>query len=144
MLSLRETAAGLTISYPPWLGLLLLVLAAVLAAYVIRGKAPAGKTFGVIAVVLICLLGGCHFLGYKTTLAEEGARVYSPMRHDARIAWPAVTGTTLEERASGRGGRSTYLVLHSTPGAQVEILVSGLSGEERVRLNEYLATRIGK
>src|SRR5690606_13955375 len=111
MSRLTESASGLVISSPVWLGILVLGMGIALAVYVVRGKVAAGRRFGAAIGALVTIYVGVHFLGNRTTLDDVGVRIVSPMKPTESIAWSEVASVAVEQRSTGKGGPSRFIVL---------------------------------
>jgi len=140
LMKVSETAQGLALGYPLWLGLLVLVMGIALGAYLGRTQWNTKKHAGpaVAAALLVC--AGVYWLTYRVTLTADGARAYVFLYRDDRVDWRQVAGVTIEERKTR--GTTTYLVLQTRDGAQIDINVSGLSATDEHRVKSYIAARV--
>ena len=142
MLQLSESGQNLVITWPWWLGVLMVALGIALAVHVCRHFEWHGRMAGLVAATALLVGGGIHFLTYRITLTPEEGRAYALVGGRQRLDWSQATSITMEERR-GRG-TSMWLVVHSAAGRRFEFTVTGLSGPEEHRVREYIAARIGK
>lgn len=139
MMRLNESAAGLVLAYPVWVGIVASAIGLVLAFYVKRRFAWNGKMVSMAMGASIALFGGVYFLTYKAALTPEGARAGSIFKSGGRIAWTQVASATLEERPGK--GRPTWLVLRGMQGEAVEIQVTDLAEPGRQKMMLYVEAR---
>lgn len=141
MMRLTETAQGLTIAYPAWVGLLVFALGTTLAAWVWRHFTLNGKFLGYCAGALVALVAGVYFLTYKAELTPEQGRSHALFGSGpARVEWRQARGVVLEERPGK--GRPVYIVVDTVHGTRLEINASDLSGSDRARVLAYIRTQI--
>jgi len=141
LMQVRESAQGLVLAYPLWLGLLVLVMGIALGIHLARARWDTKKHTGPAIAALFLMCAGVYWLTYRVTFTAQGARAYVFLYRDDRIDWSQVSGVTLEQREGGRGTR-TYLVLQTTSGTQVDINVSGLSATDEQRVKSYIASKV--
>lgn len=138
---LTESAQGLVIAYPGWLGLLVFVLGIALAFWVARNFVFNGKFFSYCIAVLLMLFGGIYFYTFKAELTPELGRSYALFRGGhTQINWRQARGVVLEQRPGK--GRPMYIVVDTTTGTPFEINVSDLSDSHRAQVLAYIRSRI--
>lgn len=141
MMRLTETAQGLTIAYPAWVGLLVFALGAALAVWVWRHFTLNGKFLSYCAGTLVALVAGVYFLTYKAELTPEQGRSHALFGSgSARVEWRQARSVVMEERPGK--GRPMYIVVDTIRGTRFEINASDLSGSDRARLLAYIRAQI--
>jgi len=141
MMRLTETAQGLTIAYPAWLGLLALALGIALAVWVWRHFTLNGKFLSYCAGTLVVLFAGIYFLSYKAELTPEQGRTYALFHGGhTQVDWRQARGVVLEERPGK--GTPMYIVVDTGRGKPFEINASDLSGSDRARVLVYIRRQI--
>ncbi|MBY0270073.1 MAG: hypothetical protein K2X06_09410 [Burkholderiales bacterium] len=141
MMRLTETAQGLVIAYPAWLGLLAFALGIALAVWVWRHFTLNGKFLSYCAGTLVVLFAGIYFLTYKAELTPEQGRTYAAFRSGhAQVDWRQARSVVLEERPGK--GTPMYIVVDTTRGTRFEINASDLSGSDRARVLAYIRAQI--
>ncbi len=141
MMRLTETAQGLVIAYPGWLGLFVFALGIALAIWIGRNFTLNGKFFGYCMAALLALFGGVYFFTFKAELTPELGRSYALFRGgDTRIDWRQARSVVLQERPGK--GRPMYIVVDTTGGSPFEINASDLSDADRARVLAYIRSRI--
>ena len=125
------------------MGLLVLALGVALAVYVVRGKAVS-RIFGMGVSALICIAFGGHMLFAKTQLDETGIVVRGFMGVKESATWGELAAVYIEDRASSKGGPSPYLILARKSGPEVEVRISALAPESRVRLLEFARAKVSR
>lgn len=141
MMRLTETAQGLVIAYPGWLGLLVFALGIALVVWVVRNFALNGKFFGYCMAALLALFGGVYFFTFKAELTPELGRAYALFRGGhTRIDWRQAHSVVLQERPGK--GRPMYIVVDATGSIPFEINATDLSDNDRARVLAYIRSRI--
>ncbi|MBX3664963.1 MAG: hypothetical protein KF834_04690 [Burkholderiales bacterium] len=141
MMRLTETAQGLVIAYPGWLGLFVFALGLALAVWVWRRFTFNGRFFGYVMGTLLALFGGLYFFTYKAELTAEGGRGYALFRGGhTQVAWAQARSAVLEERPGK--GRPMYIVVDHGNGPPFEINVTDLSHNGRARVLDYIRARM--
>lgn len=141
---LSETAGGLAITYSNWLGVVMFGFGAALAVHLARNFSLTANKFGLSMVTLVLVGGGIHFLAFKAMLTPAGGSIYALLRQDDRFEWRHALSVDQEERKGGRGGTSTFLVLHMASGQALDIPVGGLSNTDQGRVANYIRERLQK
>ncbi len=141
MMRLTETAQGLTIAYPGWLGLLVFALGIALAVWIARNFKLNGKFFGYCMAALLALFGGIYFFTFKAELTPDLGRSYALFRGGhTQVDWQQARGVVLEERPGK--GRPMYIVVDTSSGIPFEINASDLSDNHRAQVLTYIRTHI--
>lgn len=141
MMRLTESAQGLVIAYPGWLGLLVFVLGIALAVWIARNFKLNGKFFGYSMAALLALFGGVYFFTFNAELTPESGRSYALLRGGhTQVDWRQARRVVLQERPGK--GRPMYIVVDTTSGQPFEINASDLSDNDRARVLAYIRTRI--
>ena len=142
MLRFVDTGDGFVMSFPLWIGLLL-VVGLLMAGYAVRKKDMAGKNrFGLFAGGVMIAAAGLYFVTYKAVITPEMGRVYGfPLRNDT-IYWTDASSIMVEERM-GKGNSINYtLVVPRRSGERFEMPFYGLPATERERVVGFVARRI--
>ena len=141
MMRLSETAQGLLIAYPGWLGLLVSALGVALAGWIWRNFALNGKFFGHCAATLLALFAGVCFFTYQAELTAEQGRTYALFRGGhTEVDWRQARGAVLEERPGK--GTPMYIVANTTHTRRFEINATDLSSSDRARVLAYIRAQI--
>lgn len=143
MMQLNETAQGLVITYPWWLGLLVFALGIALAVWVWRNFEFSGKRLAQCAGTLVALFAGIYFFTYSTELTPEQGRSRALFRGGhTTVDWRQARGVVLEERPGK--GTPMYIVVDTAHGKPFEINASDLSHGDRARVLFYIRTQISR
>lgn len=138
---LTETAQGLAIAYPGWLGLFVFALGIALVIWIARNFKLNGKFFGYCMAALLALFGGVYFFTFKAELTPEQGRSYALFRGGhTQVDWRQARGATLEERPGK--GRPMYIVVDTVSGNPFEINASDLTDNDRARVLAYIRSQI--
>jgi len=142
MLTLSESAAGLVLAYPLWIGALCFAAGAALIAYAARPKAVVKKRWAVLTVSGILLWAGVYFGTFRVTLTPESGRVYAFLMQDERMDWADATSASVVTRLKGKGGPKEFMVATDGSLRELEIPLGGLSDPERQKVVAYVYSRM--
>ena len=140
MPSLADTASGLVITYPLWLGILS-VAGIALLVYGARPNAEVKRRWAILVVGALLTWAGAYFVTFKATLTAESGRVYAFMRYNERIDWTDAASAAVVQK-SGKGGPSYFLVVSARSGGSFEMPLSGLNDQERQRVVTFVVSKI--
>jgi len=141
MLRFVDTGNGFILTYPLWVGLVI-VVGLVMAVYAVRKKEVAAKNrLGLLVGGIAFAVVGIYFVTYKAMITPESGRVYGfPLKNDT-IYWTDASSVRVEERP-GKGGVNYFLVVPRRSGEEFEMPFYGLPATERERVVAFVSTRI--
>ena len=141
MLKFVDTGNGFILTYPLWVGLVI-VAGLVMAVYAARKKELAAKSrVGLLLGGIAFTVVGIYFVTYKAVITPESGRVYGfPLKNDT-IYWTDASSVRVEERP-GKGGVNYFLLVPRRSGEVFEMPFYGLPATERDRVVGFVSTRI--
>jgi len=141
MQKLTETSQGLVLSYPTWLGLVVLAIGVTLAVYGARGKAAPKMRLSYVIGTLAMVWGGVYVLTAKVTLTDAGMRNYVFLVKDERLEWRDAASLQLERRQA-KGGPVWHIIVLDHAGQEFDIGTPGLSDADRSRVVKFIAAQV--
>jgi hypothetical protein len=142
MLTLSESAAGLVLAYPIWIGALCFIAGAALIAYAARPKAAVKKRWAVLTVSGILIWAAVYFGTFRVTLTSESGQVYSFLMDDTRMDWADAKSASVVTRNRGKGGPKEFMVVIDGTLHELEVPLGGLSDPERQKVVGYVYSRM--
>ena len=133
---ISESAAGLTLHYPLWIGVLFALLALVAVAYTAIARRRLKRYWPLLAAAAISSWAGVYFMTFSATFDAEGGAVYGFMRYDHSVRWRDARDVYLE-----RSGGDWTIVVRAERGAY-ELNVGDLAAEARDRVMAYIVDRM--
>ena len=133
-MQINESAAGIALSYPWWIGAAFAMFA---AGFAILARRRARRHWPLIAAALIASWAGVYFTTFSTTITAEAGRVYGFLRYDDSVRWRDATDIYLERR----GGEWT-IVVQDRHGLAHAFDVGDLGVEDRNRVMTYMVDRM--
>jgi hypothetical protein len=139
LMHLSEGAHGLVLSYPVWIGIALLLLAAGLAVYAIRRRARLRRPWPIALAVVVAAWAGIYVATFKATVTDEAGSVYAFMRSEHTVRWEDAVDIYLEHRG---GGSDWQIVVIDNQRRAHGFDVAELSIEDRDRVMAYMVDRM--
>ena len=141
MLKFIDTGDGFVMTYPIWIGLIV-VVGLVMGWYAARRKDMAWRNRLTLFVgSLGFIVTGLYFVTYKAAITPESGRVYGFLLRNDTIDWTDASGVAVEARA-GKGGPNYFLVVARRSGERFEMPFYGLPAAERERVVAFVAAKI--
>lgn len=142
MLSFMNVAVGadrLVLSYPLWIGILLLLIAAALFAHAVVARNRIRRRWPISLATVIAAWAGMYFSTFNTTITAESGSTYAFMRYDHSVRWKDASDIYLEH---GSGASDWTIVVLDRQRRPFEFNVADLSIEDRDRVMAYIVDRM--
>ena len=139
LMHISDEAHAIVVSYPLWVGLGLLALAAVLAACnFAAGVRIVRRRWVLSAAMLVAGWSGLYFATFKATIGPEAGTVYAFLRYDHTVAWKDAADIYLEQQGSG----PSHIVVVDRKRRPYDFNVADLADTDRERLLDYMIARM--
>ena len=139
LMQISESAHGLMLTYPSWIGMALALGAAGLAAYGFVRRSRIPRLWPVTLAVVFAAWASVYVSTFRTTITDEDGSVYAFLRYDQTVRWKDVADIYLEHR----GGASDWqIVVIDRERRAYNFDVAELSIEDRDRVMAYMVDRM--
>lgn len=128
----------LVVSYPLWLGIALL-LGAALLAWAVVGRERVRRRWTLSAATVIAAWAGLYFATFSATITDESGSISAFLRGQHTVQWKDAADIYLER---SRGDRDWYIVVVDTQRRRFDFNVADLSIDDRDRVMAYMVDRM--
>ena len=139
LIQISETAHELVLSYPWWVGVALLAVAAALGTYAIARGARIPRRWPITLAILVTGWAAVYVATFRTTITDEGGSVYAFLRYDHSVRWKDAADIFLEH---GGAGSAWQIVVIDRQRRAYSFDVAELSIEDRDRVMAYMVDRM--
>lgn len=133
-----QGADRLVVSYPLWIGVVLLLAAAAFLACAVLVRKRIRRRWTVGVATVVAAWAGLYFATFNATITREAGTVYGFLRYDHSIRWQDAVDIYLERR----GGGNWHIVVRDTHRQAFDFDVADLSIDDRDRVMAYMVDRM--
>jgi hypothetical protein len=139
LMQVAQNADRLVLSYPLWIGVMLLLGAAVLLALTVFGSKRIRRRWTLTIATAVAAWAGLYFATFNATITNEAGSVYAFLADQHSVRWKDATDIYLERRG---GGRDWHIVVLDAHQRAFDFNVADLSVDDRDRVMAYMVDRM--
>jgi hypothetical protein len=132
-MQISESSSGLVLSYPLWMGVVFLLLAAIAVECAVRGRDRIRRRWPLVAATVIASWAGLYFTTFSTIITAEAGSAYGFLRYDHSVRWHDAADIYLERR-----GGEWAIVVRDRSARAYDFYVGDLTVEQRDRVMTYM------
>ena len=141
MRTLTATDSTLVVQAPPWLGVLLIVVAIVLTVVALFRRPPRVARLSAFLATLAMLYVGWHAHAKRVTFEPRGFYVDGLYGEEERVGWLGVATVDAPGPAGGKG-EPGHLIFHLRNSREVSVDLSDLGAAEQAQVVAYAKARL--